>query len=74
MTNQSPSQLRQLAQGPMWVLWAIVAVFVGLGIGSKFADLGAGNGNLLLGAAAVITAVAVGVAAFKDRAARRRAA
>jgi hypothetical protein len=74
MTNQSSSQLRQLAQGPMWGLWAIVAVFVGLGIGSKFTDLGAGNGNLLLGAAAVITAVAVGVALFKDRAARRRGA
>jgi predicted RNA methylase len=73
MNTNAPSQLRQLAQGPMWGLWAVVALFVALGIGSKFTDLGAGNGNLLLGAAALITAVAVGVALVKDRAARRRA-
>lgn len=56
----------------MWGLWAVVAMLVVLGVASKFTDIGAGNGNLLLGAAAVITGGAVGTAWAKDRSARRR--
>ncbi|GAB3638778.1 hypothetical protein GCM10027422_43680 [Hymenobacter arcticus] len=70
--NKPPSQLRQLTQGFALVPMLLAVLFTGLGGVSKFRDIGCGNGNLLLVAGGTIIAAAVGVAWFKDRAARRQ--
>lgn len=66
------SQLRQLTRGFALVPLLLAALLIVLGGVSKFRDIGCGNGNLLLAAGATIIGVAVGVAWYKDRAARRQ--
>jgi len=71
-SDKTPSQLRQLTQGFGMAPLLLAVLFMVLGGVSKFRDIGCGNGNLLLAAGAIILVTAVGVAWFKDRAARRR--
>lgn len=69
--DKTPSQLRQLTQGFGLVPMLLAVLFIVLGGVSKFRDIGCGNGNLLLAAGSLIIVAAVGVAWYKDRAARR---